>query len=163
MWTFKGTLWNSTQNILLIHWKIRFLYNIGILRALRFKSSYAFLKRPPRAKLLLLRLLTAKGERKKLSATIQSPSWSDVYSCISFKYLSEIYKFSDDVLSACVVLSLVVRIETNAVELLWWRNGSLKWMPGLCVVAILLEENLVFFSSCHVCWASSYNLDILKL
>ena len=47
MWNFKGTLWNSTQNILLIHWKIRFLYNIGILRALRFKSSYAFLKRPP--------------------------------------------------------------------------------------------------------------------
>ena len=47
MWNFKGTLWNSTQNILLIHWKMRFLYNIGILRALRFKSSYAFLKRPP--------------------------------------------------------------------------------------------------------------------
>ena len=47
VWNFKGTLWNSTQNILLIHWKIRFLYNIGILRALRFKSSYAFLKRPP--------------------------------------------------------------------------------------------------------------------
>ena len=47
MWNFKGTLWNSTQNILLIHWKIRFLYNIGILRALRFKSPYAFLKRPP--------------------------------------------------------------------------------------------------------------------
>ena len=47
MWNFKGTLWNSTQNILPIHWKIRFLYNIGILRALRFKSSYAFLKCPP--------------------------------------------------------------------------------------------------------------------
>ena len=47
MWNFKGTLWNSTQNILPIHWKIRFLYNIEILRALRFKSSYAFFKRPP--------------------------------------------------------------------------------------------------------------------
>ena len=47
MWNFKGTLWNSTQNILPIHWKIGFLYNIDILRALRFKSSYAFLKRPP--------------------------------------------------------------------------------------------------------------------
>ena len=46
-WNFKGTLWNSTQNILLIHWKIWFSYNIEILRALRFKSSYAFLKRPP--------------------------------------------------------------------------------------------------------------------
>ena len=47
MWNFKGTLWNSTQNILPIHWKIWFLYDIEILRALRFKSSNAFLKRPP--------------------------------------------------------------------------------------------------------------------
>ena len=39
VWDFKGTLWNST---LLILWKIRFLYNIEILRAPRFKSSYAF-------------------------------------------------------------------------------------------------------------------------
>ena len=44
---FKGTLWNSTQNILPIHWKIRFLYSIEILRALMFKSSYTFLKCPP--------------------------------------------------------------------------------------------------------------------
>ena len=47
MWNFKGTLWNSTQNILPIHWKISFLYNTDILRALKFKSSYVFLKRPP--------------------------------------------------------------------------------------------------------------------
>ena len=47
MWNFKGYLWNSTQNILPIHWKMWFLYNIEILRALRFKSSYSFLKRPP--------------------------------------------------------------------------------------------------------------------
>ena len=47
MWNFKGTLWNSTQNILLICWKIWFLYNIEFLRALRLKSSYTFLKRPP--------------------------------------------------------------------------------------------------------------------
>ena len=41
MWNFKGTLWNSTQNILPIHWKIWLLYNIEILRALtlRLKSS----------------------------------------------------------------------------------------------------------------------------
>ena len=44
---FQRYPWNSTQNILPIHWKVRFLYNIGILRALRFKSSYAFFKRPP--------------------------------------------------------------------------------------------------------------------
>ena len=53
MWNFKGTLWNSTQNILPIHWKIRFLYNIEILRALRCKSSKAFLKRPPLIVLIL--------------------------------------------------------------------------------------------------------------
>ena len=47
VWNFKGNLWNSTHNILPIHWKIWFLYNIEILRALRFKSSYAFLKCPP--------------------------------------------------------------------------------------------------------------------
>ena len=36
VWNFKGTLWNSIQNILpihAIHWKISFLYNIEILRA----------------------------------------------------------------------------------------------------------------------------------
>ena len=47
VWNFKGNLWNSTQNIWPIHWKILFLYNIEILRALWFKSSYAFLTPPP--------------------------------------------------------------------------------------------------------------------
>ena len=47
VWNFKGNFWNSTQNILPIHWKMRFLYNIEILRALKFKSSSVFLKRPP--------------------------------------------------------------------------------------------------------------------
>ena len=37
--------WNSTQEKLSINWKIWFLYKIEILRALRFKSSWAFLKR----------------------------------------------------------------------------------------------------------------------
>ena len=50
VWNFKGTLWNSPQNILPIHWKIWFLYNIEILRALRFKSSSVFLKRPPESR-----------------------------------------------------------------------------------------------------------------
>ena len=36
---FQRYLWNSTQNISPIHWKIWFLYNMEILRALRFKSS----------------------------------------------------------------------------------------------------------------------------
>ena len=47
MWNFKGYLWNSKQNIVPIHWKINLLWNIEILRALRVKSSYALLKRPP--------------------------------------------------------------------------------------------------------------------
>ena len=38
----KGT----TQSISLIHWKIWFLYKVDFVRALRFKSSYVFLKRP---------------------------------------------------------------------------------------------------------------------
>ena len=46
MWNFKGNLWNSTQNIFPIHWKILFLYNIYILRVLRFKSPYVFSKHP---------------------------------------------------------------------------------------------------------------------
>ena len=43
MWNFKGNLWNSTQNILLIHWKMMILYNVENVRALRFKSSEVFL------------------------------------------------------------------------------------------------------------------------
>ena len=33
---FQNVFWNFTQNILPIHWKISFLYNVKILRALRF-------------------------------------------------------------------------------------------------------------------------------
>ena len=39
-------IWNSTQNILPIHWKIWFLYNVEYLRAHRFMSSNVFLKPP---------------------------------------------------------------------------------------------------------------------
>ena len=46
VWNFKGYLWNSTQNILPIHWKIQFVHNVEILRACRFKSSYMLLKHP---------------------------------------------------------------------------------------------------------------------
>ena len=38
-WNFKGTLWNSAQNILPIHWKMWILSTGENLRALRFKSS----------------------------------------------------------------------------------------------------------------------------
>ena len=47
VWNFKGYLWNSTQNIIPIHWKIHLLFNVENLTALRFTSLYAFLKRPP--------------------------------------------------------------------------------------------------------------------
>ena len=46
-WNFKGYLWNSTQNILSIHWKIQFLCKIEILRALRLISSYTSPPPPP--------------------------------------------------------------------------------------------------------------------
>ena len=45
VWNFKGYLWNSTQNIIPIHWKMWILFTGENLRALRFKSSYVFLKR----------------------------------------------------------------------------------------------------------------------
>ena len=47
VWNLKGTLWNSTQNILSVHWKMCISFTDENLRALRFKRSYAFLKRPP--------------------------------------------------------------------------------------------------------------------
>ena len=47
MWNFKRTLWNPTQNIIPIHWKIWFSCNVEILRAFRLKRSYAILKQPP--------------------------------------------------------------------------------------------------------------------
>ena len=46
VWNFKGSLWNSAQNILSIHWNMCILFTGEILRAFRFKSSSAFLKRP---------------------------------------------------------------------------------------------------------------------
>ena len=50
---FKGTLWNSTQNILPIHWKIGFLFTGENLRALIFKCFQVFLNAPLVAIILL--------------------------------------------------------------------------------------------------------------
>ena len=47
VWNFKGYLWNSTQNILPMHWKRYISFTGENLRALRFKSSQVFLKCPP--------------------------------------------------------------------------------------------------------------------
>ena len=46
VWNFKGTLWNSTQNLLPIHWKMCTSFAGENLRAVRFKSSEVFLKWP---------------------------------------------------------------------------------------------------------------------
>ena len=46
MWNFKAYIWNSTQNILPIHWKMQFIYSVEIFRVLRFKSSLAFRNDP---------------------------------------------------------------------------------------------------------------------
>ena len=43
VWNFKGSLWNSTQNIFSTHWKMCILSINEMLRALGFKSSEAFL------------------------------------------------------------------------------------------------------------------------
>ena len=47
VWNFKGDLWNSTQNIIPIHWKMQILFTGENLRALRFKSSQVFFETPP--------------------------------------------------------------------------------------------------------------------
>ena len=64
-WNFKGYLWNSTQHILPIHWKIWFLHTTKILRAFRFKSSYAFLKHP----------LVSSGRTSKLHVSLPTNCW----------------------------------------------------------------------------------------
>ena len=46
VWNFKGSLWNSTQNILPVHWKMCNWWIREILPALRFTSWYVFLKHP---------------------------------------------------------------------------------------------------------------------
>ena len=43
VWNFKGTLWNSTQNILAMHRHTWFLYNFENLRAPKFTISQTFL------------------------------------------------------------------------------------------------------------------------
>ena len=48
-----GTLWNSTQNILTIHWQICILFTGQNFRALRFKNSSLFLKWTPGLVMLL--------------------------------------------------------------------------------------------------------------
>ena len=86
MWNFKGTLWNSTQNILPIHWKVRFLYNIEILRALRFKSSYAFLKRPPGLAHTvgsLCSLVPFSGRMRNFLLTVRSNTFHCIDICCS--------------------------------------------------------------------------------
>ena len=47
VWNFKGTLWNSTQNILPIHWEMYSLLRREDLRAPRFTSPQSFLTLPP--------------------------------------------------------------------------------------------------------------------
>ena len=44
---FQRVPWNSTQNILPIHWKMQILYKIENLSSFGFKSSYAFWKCRP--------------------------------------------------------------------------------------------------------------------
>ena len=44
VWNFKGALWNSTQNISAIQWKMCILLSGENLRDLRFKSVEAILK-----------------------------------------------------------------------------------------------------------------------
>ena len=91
MWIFKHTLWHSTKNILPIHWNIWFLYNIEILRALRFKSSYAFLKRPLRQMaggLLTWLIKTPSQVEEGISIQVFSWWYISIFNNIKYKYIS---------------------------------------------------------------------------
>ena len=50
MWNFKA-LWNSTENILHIHWKI--WYNVEILRAFDLRTHMHFLTPPPKKPMMI--------------------------------------------------------------------------------------------------------------
>ena len=47
MWNFKGTLWNSTQTILTIHWKMCILFVGENLRVLRLRARKRFWNTQP--------------------------------------------------------------------------------------------------------------------
>ena len=127
MWNFKGTLWNSTQNILPIHWKIELLYNIEILRALRFKSSYVFLKRPPGYGLVLNRS--------------QAIIWSDVdliqcraYASLGLNELTTIWHHGT---SSALVWTMIHW------SLCWCHMASLSWSTLVKVMAKPSPDSLL--------------------
>ena len=49
VWNFKGHIWNSTQIIPTIHWKVGLSHKVNILRVLKFKSPYICFWTPPRS------------------------------------------------------------------------------------------------------------------
>ena len=55
VWNFKGYLWNSTQNIIPIHWKIQFLWNKEeLFQESSLKITFlTLLLHPPRVKKLM--------------------------------------------------------------------------------------------------------------
>ena len=74
VWNFKGTLWNSTQSILPIHWKMCNLGRSEDLRAPRFTSSYVFLKCPPRYRTIKQTTTVTKiGQNSGLKLTKDTP------------------------------------------------------------------------------------------
>ena len=109
MWNFKGDLWNSTQNILPIHWKIQFFYNTEILRALRFKSSYTFLKCPPGL----------------LGHLWQSNTWCYCYHF--FKYSYNLSKKCFSLFYSWIFVNIVSHNELSAAQrqAITWSNADL--------------------------------------
>ena len=86
MWNFKGYLWNSTQNICPIHWKMWILFTGENLRFLRFKSSYVFLKRPlvccqrkmNQDSSIFLHENVAQNIVCKMTASLYRPKWAEI-------------------------------------------------------------------------------------
>ena len=115
MWNFKGYLWNSTQNILPIYWKMLIVFTIANLRALRFKSAQVFLKRPPEhtCPTLLIVLHWALRHLKRLI----------VYVPIHF-------------IATCVYIILCISFIAYNLEILaeWWQSPAYGNYSDLCLI-----------------------------
>ena len=146
---FKGYLWNSTQNMLPIHWKIRFLCNIEILRALRYKSSYAFLKRPPRCNYTHTDCITYEKMNQ--------------VSCLKHKLINthdETYHRIQQLIQNTIRTSL--RSLTNTSQL----NGTEKWsylqthcsqLSHSSFYQILSFADVMLCQCCRLSWKSQPN------
>ena len=157
VWNFKGTLWNSTQNILFIHWKIWFLYNIEILRALRFKSSYSFLKCPPDPCSPGIFMFQCLNGRAFLSL-VHTEKWVWGHTCPWPRITSSEYRRLTKLINICFIYMVVVLtargIRTISVPLEFplvprRRNHNKLTCPSRHLLVSLVQDKRTGFNVEH--------------